>query len=193
MNRLTKKPVLWRMLLKRVAIMAVTFIIIYVSLNYVAYNLYEVAYTNGIKSDMDSLVTEIDNPELFSSEGATTPRLDLKLGIKCADELVDGIRYIRVVDIKSNKVIADSSRRAYMFIRNDDPAQKSDIYICDSNLFDTRLLQYEDDINTFHTYSMENGEVTCTTHTYNVDPAYYAFKLKDVYIKGDQFLPGNLR
>ncbi|MBR3634823.1 MAG: HAMP domain-containing histidine kinase [Lachnospiraceae bacterium] len=192
MNRLTKKPVLWRMLLKRVAIMAVTFIIIYVSLNYVAYNLYEVAYTNGIKSDMDSLVTGIDNPELFSGEGDTKPRLDLKLGISCDEGYTDGIRYIRMVDIKSNKVIADSSRRAYMFIRNDDPAQKSDIYICDINLFDTRLLQYEDDINTFHTYSMENGEVTCTTHTYNVDPAYYAFKLKDVYIKGDQFLPGKL-
>ena len=97
-----------------------------------------------------------------------------------------------MVDIKSGEVIADSSRRAYMFIRNDDPAQKSDIYICDASLFDARLLPYEDDINTFHTYSIDNGEVTSETHTYNENPQYYAFRLKDVYIKDDRFLPGKL-
>ena len=192
MNKQNKKPVLWRMLLKRVAILAVIFMIVYVVSNYVAYAFYEVAYTNAIKSDMDSLVTEMDNPELFSGSSATNPRLDLKLGINCAEGYIDGIKYIRVVDIKSGEVIADSSRRAYMFIRNDDPAQKSDIYICDASLFDARLLPYEDDINTFHTYSIDNGEVTSETHTYNENPQYYAFRLKDVYIKDDRFLPGKL-
>ena len=192
MNKQNKKPVLWRMLLKRAAILAVIFMIVFVILNYVAYAFYEVAYTNAIKTDMDSLVTGIDNPELFSGSGDTKPRLDLKLGINCAEGYIDGIRYIRVVDIKSNRVIADSSRRAYMFIRNEDPAQKSDIYICDTNLFDTRLMAYEDAVDTFHTYSIDNGEVTCETHTYNENPAYYAFRLKDVYIKDDKFLPGKL-
>ncbi|MBP5414404.1 MAG: hypothetical protein ILN61_04065, partial [Lachnospiraceae bacterium] len=192
MNKQNKKPVLWRMLLKRVAILAVIFMIVYVVSNYVAYAFYEVAYTNAIKSDMDSLVTEMDNPELFSGSSDTKPRLDLKLGINCAEGYIDGIKYIRVVDIKSGEVIADSSRRAYMFIRNDDPAQKSDIYICDASLFDARLLPYEDDINTFHTYSIDNGEVTSETHTYNENPQYYAFRLKDVYIKDDRFLPGKL-
>jgi len=192
MNKQNKKPVLWRMLLKRVAILAVIFMIVYAVSNYVAYAFYEVAYTNAIKSDMDSLVTEMDNPELFSGSSDTKPRLDLKLGINCAEGYIDGIKYIRVVDIKSGEVIADSSRRAYMFIRNDDPAQKSDIYICDASLFDARLLPYEDDINTFHTYSIDNGEVTSETHTYNENPQYYAFRLKDVYIKDDRFLPGKL-
>ena len=69
---------------------------------------------------------------------------------------------------------------------------KNRIFTCDASLFDARLLPYEDDINTFHTYSIDNGEVTSETHTYNENPQYYAFRLKDVYIKDDRFLPGKL-
>lgn len=190
MNSISKKPVLWRMLLKKAAVLALVFLIVYLLLNYIASAFYDVAYTDAVKTDMDNLVTDLDNPEFFLSD--TKERLDLKLGIRCEEGYFDGIRYIRVVDIKSNKVIADSSYRAYMFLRNDDPDKKSDIYICDPSYFDTRLLPYEDDENIFYTYSIENAEVKREPHYFNNDAPYYVFKLKDVYINGNRFLPGKL-
>ncbi|MCR5798690.1 MAG: HAMP domain-containing histidine kinase, partial [Lachnospiraceae bacterium] len=176
--------------LKKTAVLALVFLIVYLLLNYIASAFYDVAYTDAIKTDMDNLVTDLDNPEYFLSD--TKERLDLKLGIRCEEGYFDGIRYIRVVDIKSNKVIADSSYRAYMFLRNDDPDKKSDIYICDPSYFDTRLLPYEDDENIFYTYSIENAELKCEPHYFNYDAPYYVFKLKDVYINGNRFLPGKL-
>ena len=62
MNSISKKPVLWRMLLKKAAVLALVFLIVYLLLNYIASAFYEVAYTDAVKTDMDNLVNV--NPAL---------------------------------------------------------------------------------------------------------------------------------
>ena len=51
MNSISKKPVLWRMMLKKAAVLAVVFLIVYLLLNYIASAFYDVAYTDAIKTD----------------------------------------------------------------------------------------------------------------------------------------------
>ena len=79
MNKQNKKPVLWRMLLKRVAILAVIFMIVYVVSNYVAYAFYEVAYTNANKLKLIEINIRVQG-QIYSSTlaGVNFPYLELK-------------------------------------------------------------------------------------------------------------------
>lgn len=186
------KPVFIRIFLKKVAVLIIVLTILTILLNYIAASFFEIFYTSSLKSEMEAFSNGLELPDIWNPD--TREKFDMKLGIKCAEELTDGIRYMRIIDGNTQEVIADSMRRAYLYVRSDTPGNPVSVYICDPGQLDISLSKYTDTSKSFFTYHSEHGRIVSDQHYFpdtdeSVD-LYYIYRLKDAYIKGNTFLPG---
>ena len=193
MNKQTdKRPGFLNILLKKLAVFIIILIVFTILTNYIASKFFEMAFAAAQDTYIDDLSGRLDVPELWDADSDYN-KLKLKLSIGGEEEIVDGIRYIRVVDMKSGETIADSKRRAYAAIKTDPSDSKTSIYTCDVELIDNELLQYKDNyLKPVFTYALVKGRVISDYYYLTDDYTYYTFKLKDAYLKDSSFLPGKV-
>ena len=192
MNKQTdKRPGFLNILLKKLAVFIIILIVFTILTNYIASKFFEMAFAAAQDTYIDDLSGRLDVPELWDADSDYN-KLKLKLSIGGEEEIVDGIRYIRVVDMKSGDTIADSKRRAYAAIKTDPSDSRSSIFTCDVDLIDNELFQYKNTLKPVFAYKLVNGRVISDYYYLTEDYNYYTFKLRDAYLKDNSFLPGKI-
>ena len=192
MSRQTdKRPRFINILLKKTAVLVMVMIVITIITNYIASKFFEMAFAASQDTYIDDLSGQLDNADYWDVS-TDYNKLKLKLAIGGEEEIVDGLRYIRVIDMKTGETIADSTRRGMVFIRPDEEGGKYKFYTCDLNLLGDELLSYETVQKTVFTYSLAKGRVISDYHYLTEDYIYYTYMMNDVYLKDNTFLPGKI-